>query len=148
MSYCRKNGEDSGVYVFGSSTALECCGCSLFKNSAVFRSYSRMIAHLNEHVKNGDKVPAQAFARLRQEKDQHKDRYEYGKGRLPKNVRKTKNEVLEAQLWRETNNLRKHVSSELLKIFRAVYGRKPVNLEIAGLAKLADVQLDLYIGAI
>ena len=29
MSYCRNNGDDSEVYMYGSSEALECCGCRL-----------------------------------------------------------------------------------------------------------------------
>lgn len=70
MSYCRKNGEDSDVYLFLHVGGwLECCGCNLDPEHPHYIAFSRieMIKHLGEHRKQGDKVPERAFDRLRRE---------------------------------------------------------------------------------
>lgn len=89
MSYARFSEGD--VYVFTSSVGLECCGCFLedrewvddpdalfggyLKNKGeeiqtVFQSNAEMIAHLEEHQKQGHYVPEFAFERLRDPEDE------------------------------------------------------------------------------
>ena len=78
MSYCRKNGVDSDVYVIGTKLGWEClaypnpengpsvigvpmrvCGFSLTREG--------MLKHLLNHRAEGDKVPQSALDRLREE---------------------------------------------------------------------------------
>lgn len=79
MSYARwRNGSD--VYVYEQAHPLKdcgdgftCCGCALSENDGThmvsFHCDTRreMIAHLEAHVAQGHKVPAEAFERLRRE---------------------------------------------------------------------------------
>lgn len=63
MSYARL-GPDSDVYVYDSGDGLFCQWCQRVDGE---HSYSRaeMLEHLEQHVAAGDKVPAEALARLR-----------------------------------------------------------------------------------
>ena len=86
MSYCRKNGEDSDVYVILTREGdgllrfgWECLGCQLapveesiipgvkIPGCTFLLTRQDMIAHLEEHRASGDKVPERAFERLRRE---------------------------------------------------------------------------------
>jgi hypothetical protein len=144
MSYCRNNGQDSDVYVFGSGIALECCGCSLYKNSYRCQSYSQMIAHLKEHKAKGAKVPPRTFTRLAQEQKEKKDKYSVPSQKF-KNVRKTKNELLEQRFWKEIEPYKKNLLTDTLEVFESIYGRKPHRLEFEGIAKAVDISIDLHL---
>lgn len=144
MSYCRNNGEDSDVYIIGNDAALECCGCSLYKYSFQSRKYSVILAHLEKHRKAGEKVPARAFTRLKKERDETKDAYvATNKRNLQKNIPKSRNELLEQKLYREMEYHRKELATTALEVFEDIYGRKPNSLELSGLAKTADIEMDL-----
>lgn len=66
MSYCRMD-DTSDVYVFYScSDYYECCGCSKFGNNW-FRTPGEMVAHLEAHRADGDKVPQSAIDALTEE---------------------------------------------------------------------------------
>lgn len=62
MSYCRW-GEDSDVYVIGEGDCLCCCACGI-GISVRFKTRTQMIEHLEQHRKDGDKVPQYAIERL------------------------------------------------------------------------------------
>lgn len=143
MSYCRNNGEDSEVYVIGTGAALECCGCRLYKYSFQTRLYNTMIKHLKYHRKIGDKVPIRAFKRLEEEQKTNDIYDAKEKRKLIKNIRKTKNELLEQKLYKGMEYHRKEMMRTALELFEDIYGRKPFNLELAGLAESASIKLDL-----
>jgi len=91
VSYARFGSDGSDVYVFTSSTGLECCGCILQKREwiddptrpilhgylravgeivpHVFDSNAGMIAHLELHTAAGHDVPEDAMERLRDPED-------------------------------------------------------------------------------
>lgn len=64
MSYCRF-GDDSDVYIYATDKYLVCESCKL-KNGKAFATlrYSRMLAHVESHVNNGDKVPKNVLEEL------------------------------------------------------------------------------------
>lgn len=92
MSYARFGWDGSDVYVFTSSTGLECCGCLLQEREwvddpthsilkgylkavgeivpHVFTSNQGMIDHLMLHRERGQTVPEDALARLRDPADE------------------------------------------------------------------------------
>lgn len=56
MSYCRFT-ENSDLYIYPDGFGgLVCCACTL-KGSFRTKSRDKMIAHIRQHKKNGDKVP-------------------------------------------------------------------------------------------
>ena len=68
MSYCRP-GDDSDVYVIASripriNRSILQCYCTPARS---FLSRSRVIAHLIQHLKDGEMVPDRAFLRLLRE---------------------------------------------------------------------------------
>ena len=63
MSYCRFGWEGSDVYVYGSSSGIECCSCWLY-GSWTGDTPEAMIAHLAVHKQAGHYVPPSAIARL------------------------------------------------------------------------------------
>lgn len=69
MSYCRRNGVDSDVYVVRTGRRLACLGCSLvdFSGSVVRESAEEMRAHLLAHRSRGHLVPDRAIERLERE---------------------------------------------------------------------------------
>ncbi len=77
MSICRF-GAESAVYVFYDvEGGLTCCGCSLYGTINV-ATEDEMIAHLDEHVADGDLVPEYAYHSLLLEKEPtKKTRIEY-----------------------------------------------------------------------
>jgi hypothetical protein len=86
MSYCRKNGENSDLYVVGTGDAWECLGCSLIpkgeRNEAVWGlitswficdTRQEMLNHVLAHRAEGHKVPEKAIRRLRKEiREEHR----------------------------------------------------------------------------
>jgi hypothetical protein len=145
MSYCRQ-GTDSDVYVLGTSYALQCCGCRLYRYSFDTRYFSRMLKHLATHRKVGHKVPTRAITRLRDEQRTFGNVYAK-KDRnhtITKNVRKTKYELQEIELWKTMEVHRKRMALTAVKTFQSIFGRKPERLEMEGLAKTMDISLDLY----
>jgi hypothetical protein len=105
-----------------------------------------MISHLQEHREQGHMVPARVFARLEKEKTENKDKFQVdgAKPKPIKNVRKTDNELKEEKFYREMDYHRKEMAKTALEIFKDIYGRDPHNLEIEGVAKAADITLDLH----
>ncbi len=73
MSYCRKNGTDSDVYVIGAvvgdAPTCECVACNLSHNKWGYIALNRkeMLLHLDKHRVAGDKVPTRAIERLERE---------------------------------------------------------------------------------
>ncbi|MGL4999441.1 MAG: hypothetical protein ACRC5T_10775 [Cetobacterium sp.] len=86
MSYARFGANNSDVYIFGTHTHLECCGCLLmveelpaprlgFFDIEVTHEYypflantaREMLDHIIEHRKAGHHVPAYVDARLMKE---------------------------------------------------------------------------------
>ncbi len=75
MSYARMNGVDSDVYIFEHAGGfIECCGCRLTAPEdyedvgfARLSTAREALAHLEWHVREGDKVPERAFERIREE---------------------------------------------------------------------------------
>lgn len=75
MSYARMNGIDSDVYVYEHANGfIECCGCHLTAPEeyedvgfARLSTAREALAHLDWHVREGDKVPRRAFDRIREE---------------------------------------------------------------------------------
>ena len=72
MSYCRNNGKDSDVYIVATCSPDDscipgwwCCGCKNIED--FFLTREKMIEHLLQHRKDGDKVPESALERLRRE---------------------------------------------------------------------------------
>jgi hypothetical protein len=68
MSYARFAEEGSDVYVFASTdafknTVLECCGCRISKDWTYY-STQTMVDHLEEHIKQGDTIPATLIPEL------------------------------------------------------------------------------------
>lgn len=64
MSYARV-GADSDVYVYSDGEELNCVFCSLSGGGAFSTKVPVVMkAHLDEHVKTGDKVPAYCMSRL------------------------------------------------------------------------------------
>lgn len=66
MSYCR-TGEDSDVYVFGTTDGcFECCRCLMEVDYGSFKTQTieGMLCHLVSHIRLGHKVPLRAFAKL------------------------------------------------------------------------------------
>lgn len=55
MSYARF-GADSDVYIFVAIDGICCCGCSK-SGSQTFPTTAAAIAHLHEHIAQGDIVP-------------------------------------------------------------------------------------------
>ena len=146
MSFVRF-GKNSDVYVFGSKDALECCGCILYDGSFCCKTYSRMLDHLREHSRKGDDVPKHAFDSLLGAQAEEGNRYSMAtKRRLKLPRRLTKDERNQRRLWKLTEHIRKRVTKELMTIFVKLYRRRPVQLEIPGLAECADVRLDLSFG--
>ena len=93
MSYCRFSEAD--VYVFTTSTGIECCACSLQDREWVdepgaffggylkpigelvlylFDSNQGMIDHLEIHRAKGDYVPERVFKRLRDPEDEARNK--------------------------------------------------------------------------
>lgn len=74
MSYARMSG-DSDVYVYEHSSGfIECCGCRLTAAEeyedfgfARLSTAREALAHLEWHVREGDRVPQRAFDRIRKE---------------------------------------------------------------------------------
>jgi hypothetical protein len=69
MSYCRR-GVNSDVYVYmNNNDRLICTDCSLAATGQSFSTKRqwRMVYHLQEHVRNNQKVPNYALARLMEE---------------------------------------------------------------------------------
>ena len=62
MSYCRF-AEDCDVYVYETSDEVICAGCGSFWK------WNDLIEHLRQHEKEGDKVPAEVYLRLTQQRD-------------------------------------------------------------------------------
>jgi hypothetical protein len=63
MSFCRFAWDGSEVYVFGSSSGIECCGCKLQQNFTA-GTPEEMITHLALHRRAGHYVPLYAIERL------------------------------------------------------------------------------------
>lgn len=63
MSYCRYS-DDSDVYVISSGRYIFTCFCH---PTFVCKTRQEMLAHLQEHIANGDKVPQRAIDRLNKE---------------------------------------------------------------------------------
>jgi hypothetical protein len=103
-----------------------------------------MIKHLEYHQKIGDKVPARALDQLRAEQKTRGDLYQVTNKRKFYNIRKTKNELLERKLWRALEPHRKKLTATTLAVFEKIYGRKPHQLELDGLAKTVSIELDLF----
>jgi hypothetical protein len=103
MSYIRFGEDGSDVYVFTSSTALECCACVLQPREWVadaahpfggylkevgphvqqeFATNDAMIAHLELHVAAGDCVPGHVFTRLRDPSDAAENERIWAEGRV------------------------------------------------------------------
>lgn len=69
MSYCRF-GEGSDVYMFSDGTEWECCGCKLNDGGSIgLATLTAAIEHLEKHIAAGHKVPENAIARLKAEKN-------------------------------------------------------------------------------
>lgn len=67
MSYCRF-GSDSDVYTYADAIGgITCCVCWDGRSRSV-RNPKAMIAHLLEHRLRGDKVPQEAFDRIKRER--------------------------------------------------------------------------------
>jgi hypothetical protein len=74
MSYARMS-DDSDVYVYEHYAGfIECCGCRLtvaeeYEDFGFARlsTAREALAHLEWHVREGDKVPQRAFDRIREE---------------------------------------------------------------------------------
>jgi len=57
MSYARWS-ETSDVYVYAHYMGhVECCGCLLDDSNRAFGSAEEVVAHMQEHVEAGHKVP-------------------------------------------------------------------------------------------
>jgi hypothetical protein len=88
MSYARFGADGSGVYVYTSSTGIECCGCTLQGREwiddpdlllflrdvgehiqTVFTTNAGMTEHLEAHRAAGHVVPQHAFDRLNDPED-------------------------------------------------------------------------------
>lgn len=75
MSYARMNGVDSDVYVYEHCAGfIECCGCRLTAPEeyedvgfARLSTAREALAHLEWHVREGDRVPDRAFERIKEE---------------------------------------------------------------------------------
>jgi hypothetical protein len=75
MSYARMNGIDSDVYVYEHANGfIECCGCRLTAPEeyedfgfARLSTAREALAHLDWHIRDGDKVPERALNRIRGE---------------------------------------------------------------------------------
>ncbi len=84
MSYCRKNGDDSDIYLVATGEWIgtthrafwSCIGCDLA--APTFFGYcevrftemdtlQEVLAHLNAHREEGHKVPERALERVRKE---------------------------------------------------------------------------------
>lgn len=75
MSYCRCNGKDSDVYVYGGKDTIICCGCGLTGYETSSRK--EMIIHLIHDMREGDKVPDRVFDRLIDEIIKYGDEYSF-----------------------------------------------------------------------
>ena len=148
MSYCRANGQTSDVYVIGTRSGLECCGCPLYQSGYRAKRYSQMLRHLAEHKRRLDKVPQYAIERLEKEQKENNDKYPNAPSGPIHNVRMTRAGRLHVKLVREVRGLSKRVARELFNSFVKVYRRKPETIEISGLADLADAKLDLHFTAL
>ena len=145
MSYCRNNGTDSDVYVIGSFGTLECCGCYLYKNSARFNTYSALLKHLDEHKRRGDKVPDYAIKNLKKDQAQGNIYAGADKKLKLKNVRVSKEKILEHKLYTALKPTRKFLLKKVLTTFNSIYGRMPTKLEVKGLAYTVNIELDLML---
>jgi hypothetical protein len=80
VSYARFAKNHSDVYVYEASDNIQCCSCSLgFRHNRNLNKIHRslptfvttrrsvMIKHLEQHAKQGQKVPEYVFKRLRKE---------------------------------------------------------------------------------
>lgn len=65
MSYCRELDDESDVYVFATTGGLQCY--SGWRHDFFTPLREKMIEHLLEHRKAGDKVPERALVSLREE---------------------------------------------------------------------------------
>lgn len=73
MSYARMS-DDSDVYIFEHANGfIQCCGCSITEPEdhewfgfANLNTAREALAHLDEHVALGHKVPQRAFERIRE----------------------------------------------------------------------------------
>lgn len=105
-----------------------------------------MVAHLEHHRKLGDKVPARAFTRLKEEQKEKHNLYPATNHRkLTKNIRRSKNELLEQKLYKEMQYHRKQMVQTAIEVFEDIYRRKPNALELPGLADAADIKTDLML---
>lgn len=66
MSLVRFGEDGSNVYVYYSTSGIECCGCSLERYYTA-ADEEEMIAHLNRHIESGDCVPDEVFKALQEE---------------------------------------------------------------------------------
>lgn len=64
MSYARFGWDGSNVYVFASSSGIECCGCILSESSFRTTDPALMLSHLLEHRQTGDVVPMTVEAEI------------------------------------------------------------------------------------
>lgn len=75
MSYVRFGEGGSDVYVYPSSSGIECCGCRFpADRDPTFTSRQKAIDHLVAHQEAGHTVPDYVIERLRQEIESMGDR--------------------------------------------------------------------------
>lgn len=68
MSYCGWDKGDVYMYYSSHSDRIICDCCSLHPREVVGFTYKKdALEHLEEHIKAGDKVPADAIERLKKE---------------------------------------------------------------------------------
>ena len=69
MSYARMGCDGSDVYVYESDSGFICHWCSMHNGKMwIEDTIEGMIAHLEDHRKNGDTVPDGTFEQLKADK--------------------------------------------------------------------------------